>query len=136
MVDRDDHFADQRAQQLLAVPGRRRVRGPEAREVADQSGERTALSLGERLGAAGLELGELASFALELRQGGLQAGFKRAGDEAVLGFARVELALRAAGLELGPLDREPLAGQAILVLTLELADRLRAGAHAGRGDRF
>ena len=128
LVDRDDHLGDQRAQQLLAVAGGRRVGRPEAREVADQPGERLALSLGERFGAAGLELGELASFALELRQRGLQPGFERAGDEPVLGLARVELALRAAGFELGPLDREPLAGQALLVLALELADRLRAGA--------
>ena len=104
------------------------VGGPEAREVADQPGERSALGIGERLGAAGLELGELASFALELRQRGLEAGFERARDESVLRLARVELALRAAGFELGPLDREPLAGQALLVLALELPDRLGAGA--------
>ena len=61
------------------------------------------------------------------------AGFERARDEPVLGLARVELALRAAGFELGALDREPLAGQAILVLALELADRLRTRARARPG---
>jgi hypothetical protein len=54
----------------------------------------------------------------------------------VLGLARVELALRAAGFELGPLDRELLTMQPLLVLAFELADRLGAGAHPGRGDRF
>jgi hypothetical protein len=77
------------------------------------------------------ELGELAPFALELSERGLQAGLERAGDKAVLRFAGVELALHTTGFELGVFDREPLAVQALLVLTLELADRLRAGAHAG-----
>ena len=91
---------------------------------------------GERLGAARLELGELAAFALELRERLLQPRLERARDEPVLGLARVELALRAAGFELGALDREPLAGQPLVVLALELPDRLRAGADPGRGDRL
>ena len=67
-------------------------------------------------GRRALELGELAPFALQLRRAPPRGASERAGDEAVLGLARVELALRALGLELGALDREPLAGQALFVL--------------------
>jgi hypothetical protein len=84
---------------------------------------------------ARVELGELASLSLLVGQRGLQAGFEGPRDEPVLRFARVELALRTAGLELGALDREPLAVQSLLVLVLELSDGLSARAHSGRGDR-
>jgi hypothetical protein len=49
---------------------------------------------------------------------------------------RAELALRAARLELCALDRQPLALQALVVLALELADRLGARAHPGGRDRL
>jgi hypothetical protein len=52
-----------------------------------------ALGFGEWLGAAGLKLGDFASFTLELGQGGFQPGFEGAGDEAVRGLAGVKLAL-------------------------------------------
>jgi hypothetical protein len=91
---------------------------------------------GERFGVACFELGELASLALLFDQRGLEPGFEGPGDEAVLRLAPVELALRAAGLELGALNREPLALQSLFVLLLELADGLGAGAHPGRGDSF
>jgi hypothetical protein len=54
----------------------------------------------------------------------------------VLGLAGVELATRPARLELGALDGQPLAAQALRVLALELADRLRRGARPGRADRL
>ena len=82
-------------------------------------------SVGEGFGATGLELGELAQFALELGERLLEPALERAGDEAVLRLAGVELALRALGFELGALDRELLPVQALVVLALELADRLR-----------
>jgi hypothetical protein len=53
----------------------------------------------------------------------------------VLVLAGVELAARPVGLELGALDREPLAGEPLVVLALDLLDRLRRGPHAGRRDR-
>jgi hypothetical protein len=80
------------------------------------------LGRGARLGSAGLKLGELASFALDLGRRDVKPRLERAGDEAVLGFAGVELGLRMSGFELSALDREPLAGQALLVLALEHAD--------------
>ena len=54
----------------------------------------------------------------------LQAPLERAGDEPVLRLARVVLPVRAVGFELGALDRQPLSGEALLVLALELLDRL------------
>ena len=59
--------------------------------------------------------------------------FEGAGDEPVLGLARVELPLRALGLIFGALHREALAGEQLLVLVLELADRAGGGAHARPG---
>ena len=47
----------------------------------------------------------------------------------MLGLARIELAARAVSLELGALDGEALAGEALVVLVMQLAD----GA-GGRGD--
>ena len=61
LFDGHDHLADQRAQQLFAVARRGRLRFPQSRQVAREPGERLALGVGERLGAAGLELGELVS---------------------------------------------------------------------------
>ena len=49
----------------------------------------------------------------------------------MLGLAGVELAAGPARLELGALDGEPLTGEPLLVLTLELGDRLGRGADAG-----
>ena len=62
LFDGDDHFADQGAQQLLAVSGGGRIRRPEARKVTDQTRQRLTLCWGERLGTTGLEFGQLASF--------------------------------------------------------------------------
>ena len=61
---------------------------------------------------------------------------KRAGDEPVLGLARVELALGPLGLILGALQREALTGEQLLVLVLELADRAGGRGHPGRGHRL
>ena len=52
----------------------------------------------------------------------------------MLGLADVELAARAVGLELSPLQRQPLAGQACVVLGLELGDGAGGGRDAGRRD--
>jgi len=54
----------------------------------------------------------------------------------VLGLAGVELAPRPLGFELGALERETLAFEALLVLVLELLDGLAGGAQPGRADRF
>jgi hypothetical protein len=109
----DDHLADQRAQQLLAVTISRRRRGPEAREV----------------------LSESAVLALEVRQRLFQCVLESAADEPVLRLARVELPACAVGLVLRALDREPLPGEALLVLILELADRAGGRLDPGRRDR-
>src|SRR5207244_1454078 len=54
-------------------------------------------------------------------------------DEAVFGFARVELAARAVGFELGPFEREPLTGEPGVVLLMQLADRAGGRSDAGGG---
>ena len=66
----------------------------------------------------------------------LVSRLERARDEPVLGLARVELAAGTAGFELGALDREPLPDEPLVVLLLDLLDRLRGGADPGRGDRL
>ena len=116
----DDHLADQRAQQLLAVAIGRRRGGPQPRQVVRESGERFALGVAQCDRAGALELGELAVLALELGERLLQRVFEGASDEPVLRLARVELPPCAVGLVLGALDREPLPGETLLVLGLEL----------------
>jgi hypothetical protein len=94
------------------------------------------LGRGERLGTVPFELGELAAFVLELLERELVVGLERARDEPILGLAGVELAASAASFELGALDREPLPDQPLVVLLLDLLDRLRRGADPGRCDRI
>src|SRR5581483_9911757 len=72
LVDGHDHFADERAQELLAVTGSGRLGRPQPGEISDQPGERLAFSRCEWRWAAGLKLGELAPFALELRERGFE----------------------------------------------------------------
>ena len=108
----------------LRSRARRRLGRPQPRQVARDARERLALGGGQRFGAAALELGELATFTLELAERRLQARLERARDEPVLGLAGVELAARAVGLELGALDGEPLTGEALVVLALDLARSL------------
>jgi hypothetical protein len=134
LAHRDGDLADQRAQQLLAIARGRRRRIPQPRQVTRDASERFALGRRQRLRSAALELGELAALALELRQRGLEPGFERAGDESVLGLAGVELAPGAACFKLGALDREPLPGESLVVLALELLDRLRRRSDPGRRD--
>ena len=69
-------------------------------------------------------------------EGVLERSFEGAGDESVLGLARVELAARAVGFELGALDGEALPGEQLVVLVLQLADRAGGGRDPGRGHGF
>jgi hypothetical protein len=101
---------------------------PEAGQVAREAAERAALLGGERRRPRLLERGKLAALALDVGERLLEPLLERAGDQAVLGLAGVELAARPLGLELGPLEREPLAVRALFVLALELLDRPRRGA--------
>jgi hypothetical protein len=122
LVGGDDHLADQRAQQLFAIPIGRCLGGPQARQLASERNERDAFLLGQCRRAGAVQLGELPALALDGGERFLQRALERASDEPVLGLARVVLALRAAGFVLGALDRESLAGEALLVLVLKLAD--------------
>ena len=131
----DDHFADQRAQQLLAVAIGGRRGGPQPRQIVRESGERFTLLVAQCDGAGALELGESAVLALELGERLFQRVFEGASDEPVLRLARVELPARAVGLVLGALDREALAGEPLLVLGLELDDRAGGRRDPGRCDR-
>ena len=134
-ADGDDDLADQRAQQLLAVAVGGRLGRPEHGQVARQARQRASLEVGQRRRPGVLERGERALLALDRPVSASSSlRFQGAGDEAVLGLAGVELAVRAVGLELGALEREALAGQPRLVLVLELGDRPGRRGHAGRGD--
>ena len=64
----------------------------------------------------------------------LERAFEGARDEAVLGLAGVELAPRAVGLELGALEREPLAGEPRSCWSSSSRDRAGGRGDAGRGD--
>ena len=110
---------------------------PEARQVAREAGKRGSLLGSERRGPRLLERGQLPALALDLGERLLEPLLERARDQAVLGLAGVELAAGPVGLELGPLEREPLAAQALRVLALELLDRpaealMPAGVTASR----
>ena len=134
--DSDDYLADERAQQLLAVPRRGRLGCPQLRQVTREPRESGSFAGGQRFGAARLELGELAPLAFLLGQRLLEASFERSGDEPVLRLAGIELALRPLGFELGALEREPLPAQPVFVRAFELADRLGAGPDPGGCDSF
>jgi hypothetical protein len=121
-LDGDDHVADERAQQLLAVAVGRRRRVPQPRQIARQPRESGPFVVGQRRGPSLLERGELAALALDGRERVLERSFEGARDEPVLGLARVELASRAIGLELGALDGEALAGEPLVVLVMQLSD--------------
>ena len=65
----------------------------------------------------------------------LERAFEGARDEPVLGLAGVELAARAVGLELGALEREALAGEALRRAGRSSSPIAPAVARdAGRGD--
>ena len=74
------------------------------------------------------------AFALNEREGLFERALKGTGDEAVLGLARVVLALAAGGFELGALERDALQTNALLVVVEEVLDRARRRVHAGRSD--
>jgi hypothetical protein len=134
LADRDGDLVEQRAQELLAVARRRGRCLPQPRQVTSNPREGVALGGGERLRSAALELGELAALALEILRRGLEPGLQRAGDEPVLGLAGVKLAPRPPGFELRALDREALADESLVVLALELLDRLRGRSDPGGRD--
>ena len=125
-----------RPQACAAVPcGHDRwcLRGPQLWQLAREAGQRAALVLGERRGPACSSAASARCSRSTLGERLLELALQRAGDKTVLGLARVELALRAAGLELRALEREAPAGQARVVLLAELADRAGGGGHARRG---
>jgi hypothetical protein len=61
--------------------------------------------------------------------------FEGASNEPVLRLARVELSPCPIGLVLRALDREPLPSEPLLMLGLELVDRVGGDVDPGRCDR-
>jgi hypothetical protein len=83
-----------------------------------------------------VELGEFASFTLDVGERLLECAFERAGNEPVFGFAGLVLTPRAVGLKLGAFQREVLLVNALVVVGVLGVDRCGGGVHAGGRDRF
>src|ERR1700722_2487060 len=97
-VNREDDFLDQRAQQLLSIPRRRRRRIPDDGQVSPEGEQAFTFLSAEDAGALLLAAGELSLCGLKVGQALLPLALQPARDEPVIGVDRPIAALRAARL--------------------------------------
>src|SRR6266852_1192618 len=116
LVDCDDDFLDQRAQQLLLVARRRGRRLPRLEQVGAEGKQADALVWAERSGAQLFATREFGLDLLELAQAALPFGLDATGDKAVVGVDGAIAALGALRLVARALDREtPLRQGAVAI---------------------
>src|SRR5258708_39427454 len=97
-VDREDHFLDERAQQLLPIAGGGRRCIPDDGQVGPESEQMLAFLLAQDAGALLQTAGEFVLRSLQIRQALLPLALEPAGDEPVIGVNSKVAPLSAAGL--------------------------------------
>jgi hypothetical protein len=119
LVDCDDDFLKQRAQQFLLVAWRGGRRVPNRRQINPEGEHAAALVGAEHSGPQGFTVCEFGLGLLEFAQAVLPLGLETTGDETVVGVDRTIPTLSALGLVVCPLHREAPLRECAIVIGLE-----------------
>src|ERR1700730_12007095 len=134
-IDRENHFLDERSQELLLIARRRRRRVPDRGEVGSEGEEAIAFFLAENARSLLQSTGEFLVRRLQISQALLPLALKPAGDQPVVRIDGTIAPLRALGLVGCPLDSLPPLLERRLGVGFEPLGGGKSGGQFGGLDR-